>query len=124
MEGRRGPRARPGHNFREACGILMRPELSARRGVVADNRLLGAALLLRVKAIADHGKRGPARPDAMTPDFPRRMGLPVGGDAHAGPPAVAVRPAKAWPVPWLQHRRAGWHRGRVDAQLAGRQLRL
>src|SRR5262249_7903346 len=107
VEGRRGPRPRAGHHLAEASRIQTGPELAARPGVIANHRFIGAALLLGVETIADHSKGRPARADAMAPDLLRRMGLPVGVDANAGPPAIAVRPPEARPVARLQDEGTG-----------------
>src|SRR5205823_2038270 len=99
VEGGRGARAGAGDDLGEADAVAVRPDFVAGVGRVADDDLLLAALLLRVQAVADHRERRPPRPDEVPPNFSRRVLLPVGGEAHARQPTVALRPAEAWPVP-------------------------
>ena len=70
----------------------MRPDGFAGLHAIASDEFVLAALLLRDGIVADDRKRRPARADFVSPQFLRRMRLPIGFqlDAlHLGPIAVA-----------------------------------
>src|SRR5579862_4224962 len=80
----------------------MLPQLRAGISVITNNDLVVAMLLLRVQALANHGKRAPAGPDAVTPHLARRMLVPVGRQPHAREAAVTAWTAEARPIACLQ----------------------
>ena len=116
VKGGRGPRTVASHRLGEANGIIMMgPDLLAVGGVVADDVLVLAPLLLREKPIANHREGRPAGTDPMPPKFLGRRFLPIGLDLHAQQPAVASRPAECGPVARLFA-----ERGQRDVGLLGR----
>src|SRR5262249_1616366 len=81
-----------------ACRIEGRPQRSTAGSVETNHGLLRATLLLREKAIANHGDRRPGRPDSPAPERFRGCGLPIRCDADITQIAVAILAAKSGPI--------------------------
>src|SRR5262249_38331448 len=105
-EGRRRPRAGAGHRFPETLTVLAGPQLFARLGVVADDRLRVAVLLLREQLSVDDDHARPRRAAPGPPHLARRILDPVGRDRHARDDTVAGRAAELRPVAGAQGQRA------------------